>query len=348
MTPPISSSNPVLPAAPPLRIVLAGGSGHIGQILAAHFHSSGHYVTVLSRNPSPAACRVVGWDGAHLGAWTRELDGADALINLAGRSVNCRYSSAHRREIMDSRIGPTRLLGQAVSALERPPRLWLNASTATIYRHHPDRPMDEAGEIGGSEPGAPPAWRFSIEVATRWEEAFFAAAAPHTRKIALRSAIVMDIDRGGPFDLLVRLVRYGLGGASGSGTQFVSWIHQDDFVRAVDFLISHQELAGLVNIAAPNPLPNREFMRALQLACGKKIALPASQWMLEFGAVFLRTETELVLKSRRVVPGRLLESGFHFHFPEWPAAAADLVKRWNLACPDAGPHGPVAPKKVMA
>ena len=172
-------------------------------------------------------------------------------------------------------------------------------------------------------------FRSSVDVARGWEEAFFACDTPNTRKIALRSAMTMSPDRGGIFDVLLRLVRFGLGGASGSGQQFVSWIHYVDFVRAIDYLIANEKLIGCINLAAPEPLPNTEFMSALRKAWGRSIGLPASKWMLEFGAFFLRTETELVLKSRRVIPGRLLAAGFHFQFPKWPAAAEDLVRRWK-------------------
>ncbi len=313
-----------------LRIVLPGGTGQVANILARHFHEQGHSVTVLARKFYAAPWRVVQWDGATLGDWTRELENADVVINLAGRNVNCRYTAVHRREIMESRVRSTRVLGEAVGRLSVAPRVWLNSSTATIYRHAFDRPMDEAtGEIGGNEADAPRSWGFSIQVATAWEETFFAANTPRTRKIALRSSVILSPDRGGIFDVLLRLVRFGLGGTSGSGRQFVSWIHDADFSCAIEFLIAHEELSGIVNVAAPNPLPNSDFMRDLRKAWGARIGLPASKWMLEFGAVFLRTETELVLKSRRVVPGRLLASGFGFQFPEWPAAARDLVRRWR-------------------
>jgi len=314
----------------PLRIILPGGSGQVGTVLARHFQQQGHDVVVLARSARPAPWRVVRWDGKGLGPWTSELENADVVINLAGRSVNCRYTTANRQEILDSRINTTALLGRAISQLARPPRLWLNASTATIYRHIYDRPMDEqSGEIGGNEPDAPPQWRFSIQVATGWEKAFFDAATPNTRKVALRSAIIMSPDRGGVFDLLLRLVRFGLGGAAAGGRQFMSWIHDADFLASVEYLIAHEEFAGAVNIASPNPLPNREFMRGLRQAWGAPMGLPASAWMLEIGSVFLRTETELMLKSRRVVPKRLLDAGFHFRFPDWSAAAKDLVQRWG-------------------
>jgi uncharacterized protein (TIGR01777 family) len=314
----------------PLRIVLPGGSGQVGRLLARHFHDQGHAVTVLSRRPLKMPWRFVYWDGQRSGEWTRELDGADVVINLAGRSVNCRYTAENRQEIMNSRIFSTHAIGQAIARSSRPPALWMNASTATIYRHALDRAMDETtGELGGDEPGAPSTWRFSIQVATRWEETFFSAATPGTRKIALRSAVVMSATRGGAFNLLSNLVRAGLGGKAGSGNQFVSWIHEADFTRAVDFLIAHERLGGCINISSPNPLPNRDFMRSLRRAWGVPIGLPASAWMLEMGAFFLRTETELILKSRRVVPGRLLNAGFQFAFPDWKLATTDLVRHWR-------------------
>jgi uncharacterized protein len=313
-----------------LRLVIVGGSGQVGNILARHFHALRHHVTVISRSAKPRPWRVVPWDGTSVGAWTAELEHANVLINLAGRNVNCRYSDANRREIRASRVQTTRLLGQALGKLTNPPRLWMNASTATIYRHSLDRAMDEeTGEIGGNEPDAPSSWRFSIDVATRWEEAFFAAVTPQIRRVALRGAVIMSPDAGGIFDTLLRFVRLGLGGKAGTGRQFVSWIHEKDFCNAVDFLIEHDELSGVVNLAAPNPLPNRDFMRDLRRAWGTRIGIPANALMLELGAVFLRTETELVLKSRRVVPGRLLHSGFRFQFSEWSAAAQDLVSQWR-------------------
>jgi NAD dependent epimerase/dehydratase family enzyme len=204
---------PTNPTARVMRIVIAGGSGQVGNILGRYFHARGHAVVVLARTTFRAPWRIVAWDGENLRDWVTELEGADAVINLVGRSVNCRYNAANRREILESRIASTRLLGEAIARLSKPPRVWLNASTATIYRHAVDRPMDEKnGEISGQEANAPSSWKFSIEVATRWEETFFAASTPQTRKVALRSAMTMSPDRGGIFDTLLRLVRFGLGG----------------------------------------------------------------------------------------------------------------------------------------
>lgn len=313
-----------------LRIVIPGGSGQVGTILARHLHAQGHLVTVLTRREQDVPGQVILWDGTTLADWVTSLDGADVLINLAGRSVNCRYTAKNRAEIKNSRVATTELLGRALNQLAHPPRLWMNASTATIYRHALDHPMDEAtGEIGGKEHDVPSTWKFSIDVATSWEESFFASNTPNTRKIALRSAMIMSPDRGGIFDQFFRLVRFGLGGAAGSGDQFVSWIHDADFLRSIDYLIAHEELDGPINVAAPNPLPNREFMQVLRRAAGLEIGLPPTRLMLEVATFFHRTETELILKSRRVVPGRLLESGFRFQFPDWPSAARDLVGRYH-------------------
>ena len=227
----------IQPLNSPLRVVLPGGSGHIGQILAHHLQMSGHIVTVLTRSPYSANYCTVHWDGEHLGQWVEHLNGADILINLAGRSVNCRYNAKHRREIHQSRIRSTELIGRAIAGLEHPPALWLNASTATIYRHSLDREMDEAtGQVGGNEPlnhrrSVPDSWNFSVGVAREWEHAFFSAPTPQSRKVALRTAILFAAEPDGPFAFLSRLVRLGLGGTQGNGHQFVSWIHAADFLR---------------------------------------------------------------------------------------------------------------------
>jgi uncharacterized protein (TIGR01777 family) len=313
-----------------MRIIIPGGSGHLGTLLARAFRGDGHDVVVLSRRAAPAPWRVVAWDGRTVGSWISELDGADVVINLAGRSVDCRYTPENRRDIMASRIESTRAVGQAIAACDRPPHSWLQASTATIYAHRYDAPNDELdGIVGGNEPGAPDTWRFSIDVAKAWEAAATEAAraSPHTRLVLLRAAIVMSPERGGAFATLLRLARAGLGGPVAGGGQFMSWVHDHDFVRTLYWLIERTELAGAVNIAAPNPLPYREFMRDLRRAAGMPIGLPATRWMLEIGTWVLRTESELVLKSRRVIPRRLLESGFTFEHPEWGNAVRELVSR---------------------
>jgi len=335
--------NPQLHSIVPLRIVIPGGEGHLGRFLARRFSTQGHLVTTLTRNLSyvataermsasnPNLWKTAIWDGGSLGSWVGTLEHADVVINLAGRSVDCRYTAANRADILRSRVESTAILNKAIQSLRIPPRLWLNASTATIYRHSFDRDMDEcSGELGGNEPDTPESWRFSIEVARRWEDSFFALDTPATRKIALRSAMVMSVEAGGVFEVLLRLVRNGLGGTWGSGRQYMSWIHEEDFLRAVECLIGQEEIEGTVNLAAPSPLPNKQFLSHLRKAWGTSIGLPSTEWMLELGAFFLRTETELLLKSRRVIPGVLLNHGFKFCFPQWPEAASDLVRRWKM------------------
>ena len=312
------------------KIVIIG-AGTMGLAAAYYVAKQGHSVTVIARHPKPAEWHTVTWDASTLGDWAGVFEGADLVINLAGHTVNCRYNEANRRQIKNSRIFTTNLVGQAIARSSHPPRIWMNASTATIYRHALDRPMDElTGEVGGSEPNVPRKWQFSIDVATGWERTLFAADTPRTRRIALRSAMVMSPDAGGVFDTLLWLVRRGLGGPAGSGRQYVSWIHDVDFIRAIEFLIAHEELSGPVNISSPFPLQNWKLMFCLRRAwCTSYIGLPAPRWALAIGAAILRTETELVLKSRRVVPRLLLDSGFEFHFPNWRGASHDLIERWR-------------------
>ena len=309
-----------------LRIVIAGGSGHVGQLLAQHFHDGGNSVTVLSRHPEAAPWKVLFWNGRTPGAWTELLDGADVCINLAGRTVNTRSTPRHREEIYKSRIESTRLLGEVIAQLQTPPRVWLNASTATIYRHALDRGMDEStGEMGGHEPGVPASWSFSVKVGVDWEKAFFDANTPHTRRVALRTSLVMSAQRGSVFDVLSHLVRFRLGGRNGKGTQRVSWIHAQDFIRAVDLFIQDERWSGPVNLAAPAAPTNSEFMLALRDAWKVRVGLPASEWMIRVGTFLLRTEPELVMKSRWVLPGRLQDAGFEFLYPSWPVAVQSLV-----------------------
>ncbi|MEU1121721.1 MULTISPECIES: TIGR01777 family oxidoreductase [unclassified Streptomyces] len=309
-----------------MKIVLPGGTGQVGGVLRRALTAAGHEVVVLTRRPGRDG--EVPWDGRALGPWADEIDGSDVVINLAGRSVSCRYTEENLRAMMDSRVDSARVVGEAIAAARKPPRVWLQMSTATIYAHRFDAPNDEAtGAIGGDEPGLPGYWSYSVDIARNWESEQEHAATPDTRKVALRSAMVMSPDRGGVFDYLLWMARLGLGGPVAGGAQYVSWIHDRDFVRAVEFLIDREEIAGPVNLAAPGPLPHREFMRALRGACGMPVGLPATRWMAEVGAFVLRSDTELLLKSRRVVPGRLRDAGFTFDHGAWPRAAADLVRR---------------------
>ncbi|WP_395741916.1 TIGR01777 family oxidoreductase [Prosthecobacter sp.] len=303
------------------KIILAGGTGFLGAVLEKHFASLGWEVVVLTRKPSRDG--EVAWDGESLGEWCRELEDADAIVNLCGRSVDCRYTPANRRLIMDSRLKPTRAIGEAIARCARPPQVWLNCSSATIYRHTFGTPWDETG--ADFTPTHAVHDEFSLEVIHAWEGAFNTAPAPHTRKVALRTTMVLGHARNSVFPVLRRLARLGLGGRMGSGRQFVSWLHQEDFCRAVEWLVSHEDVSGPVNLAAPNPLTNAEMMGLFRELVGMPAGLPAAEWMLEIGAFFLRTETELILKSRRVIPGKLLAGGFQFRYPTLQAALQNLA-----------------------
>lgn len=308
----------------PPKLILAGGTGFLGNALARYFTAMNWEVIVLTRHPGPAVpgTRQVVWDGETLDIWTQNLEGATAVINLAGRTVDCRYTPANRRLIMDSRVNPTRVLGEAIARCEKPPGVWLNASSATLYRHTFDRAWDETGE--DFTPTAEVRDAFSVEVIRAWENAFHHAITPLTRKVALRTTMVLGHARNSVFPVLCRLARLGLGGRMGRGNQFVSWLHVEDFCRAVEWLITHENMSGPVNLAAPNPLPNAEMMRLFRKLVGAPFGLPATNAMLEIGAFFLRTETELILKSRRVIPGKLLADGFKFQFPSMPEALQNL------------------------
>lgn len=299
-------------------LVIAGANSYLGRAVAQHFVDQAWAVVSLVRRAgtAPAKTQEVLWDGHSLGAWSASLEGAEVLLNLAGRSVNCRYSKKNRQDILRSRVESTRVLGEAIGTLQNPPRLWLNSSTATIYRDAYDRAQDEfQGELGKG---------FSVEIAKAWEQALaISPAAPRVRKVALRTAMVFGPGRGGVGEAFGQIIKQRLGGPAGSGKQYVSWIHLQDFLRALQFIIEHDELDGAVNLAAPDPRPNHEFMRILRQRMKIGLGLPAPEWLLELGAIFKRTETELLLKSRRVWPGRLLQAGFKFQYENWPSVPLD-------------------------
>lgn len=306
------------------KVILAGGSGFLGTVLADYFTARGMEVVILTRSPKTRASliREVIWDGATTSDWIKELEGARALINLAGISVNCRYHARNRKRLLDSRLDSTRVLGEAVARCANPPPVWLNSSTATIYRHTLGPAWDEAGDIGGCAEAKD---IFSVHIATEWERVFNEAPTPHTRKVALRSAMVLGHAQNSVLPNLLRLGRLGLGCSLGCGRQFVSWIHEVDFCRAVEWIIEHTNLDGAVNLASPNPVMNAEFMATIRRVCHAPIGLPAPCWLLEIGAFILRTETELLIKSRRVVPGKLLADGFAFRHPHLLPAIEQLV-----------------------
>lgn len=306
-------------------VVVVGANGFLGRYLCRHLARNGREVVAVGRRRTgwSGDGMFLPWDGAPTGSWALALEGAEAVVNLAGRSVNCRYSARNRREILESRVATTQAVAAAVAACKVPPRVWLNASTATIYRHAEDREMDEwTGEAGSG---------FSVEVAQAWEDAFFGARVPaRTRKVALRTGMVLANEKGSVFDRLAGLATVGLGGAMAGGRQRVSWIHMADFLSAVDWLIDRRDLDGAINLTAPVAPANREMMAVFRELCGMPFGLPAARWMLATGAWFLRTEPELVLKSRWVTPTRLLASGFRFHWPQLAGAVEDLARRPGL------------------
>ena len=300
------------------RLILTGASGYLGRALIRYLGVQGHQITVISRhNPQIEGAAFVAWDGVAMGEWARALEGAGAVINLAGRTVNCRYNAENKAQILDSRVQTTQLIGRAIAECQSPPRVWLQAASATIYRDARDREMNEnTGEIGSG---------FSVEVCQAWEKTLFEApVGAQTRRVALRLAMVFGAPRGGVYDAFEVLVKLGFGGPMAGGGQWVSWIHLEDFARAVAFLLGG-ELDGPVNIAAPHPVTNVQFLSTLRQTLGVPYALPTARWQLEIGALAGRTETELLLKSRRVVPGKLLEAGFSFDYPTWKSAAREIV-----------------------
>ena len=291
------------------KIIIAGGTGFTGDYLTKKFTSLGYKVIIISRQKDH-----INWNDTT--AITTALENSEMLINLAGKSVDCRYNEKNKREIYDSRINTTKILGDAILKCKNPPEIWINSSTATIYRHALDRPMTEStGEIGSG---------FSVNVATNWEKTFFGFNLPATRQVALRMAIVLG-KKGGVLKPLKNLVRLGMGGKQGSGNQMFSWIHIDDLFNIITFIQTHHELSGVFNTAAPNPVNNKSLMQLLRNNMGVKIGLPIPRWMLQIGAVIIKTETELILKSRWVIPEQLLNAGFQFTYSNMDEALKNIL-----------------------
>ena len=304
------------------KIVIAGGSGYLGRFAAAAFLEQGYEVITLARGKFRGLKegeKYELWDAKSTGPWEQALANADVLLNLAGRTVNCRYTPKNRQEILSSRVLSTVALGEAIARLPaaQRPKVWLNASTATIYRHAVDRAQDEeTGDIGKG---------FSVEIAKAWEAAFLKYKNLGPRMVALRMAMVFGKGTGGVYEAYRNIVRMGLGGRAGSGDQYVSWLHSADYVGMLLWTVENPRIEGAMNLSSPEPRPNKEFMRALRRSQNASFALPAPEWMLEVGAIFLRTETELLLKSRRVIPQRLLASGYRMKYPKLEAALQDLA-----------------------
>jgi len=302
------------------KIIIAGGSGYLGSGLVNYFRDQASDIVILSRQPkeTDSHVRTVVWNASSFGEWTSELENADVIINLTGKSVDCRYSEQNKKQILNSRLDSTAIIGKAIQQCKTPPRIWINASSATIYKASFDKFMTESkGDIGDD---------FSMTVCKKWEEVFNQFQLPQTRKVILRTSIVLG-NRGGALVALKNLVKVGFGGIQGDGKQFVSWIHEYDFCRIVDWIIQNQTTTGAYNATAPNPVTNFDFMSALRRIMKMPVGLPLPKWLLTFGANLIGTETELVLKSRKVISERLLESTFQFEFPTVELALNDLLLR---------------------
>jgi uncharacterized protein (TIGR01777 family) len=304
------------------RLVIPGGSGFLGLQLARFFAQKGWDVIILSRSEKPSYGKVkfVQWDGKILGDWAKEIDGADAVVNMAGRTVNCRYNDKNKKQILDSRIDSTAILGKAIAEAVKKPSLWINSSSATIYEDtRGDLPPNDEynGKLGND---------FSPGICKAWEKEFTVAEVPEVRRVALRTAIVIGKEPGGALEYLINLTKLWLGGTQGGGDQFISWVHLRDFARVVEFVIEKEHISGVINCAAPNPVTNKDFMAKLRKSLGRSWGLPVPNFLLEIGVVLLRTQTELVLKSRKVVSKRLEEEGFKFDFNTLDEAFEEICK----------------------
>jgi uncharacterized protein (TIGR01777 family) len=311
------------------KIVIAGGTGFIGESLVEYF-SSNNEVIVLTRgiknvqtnlfrnkrDPHDVdSVKYIRWDAHHQGDWANALEGADIIINLCGKTVNCRYSEKNKKEIFDSRTYSTAALGEAIRNAKDPPKLWINSSSATIYRHATDRSQDEfTGEIEDD---------FSVQVCKLWEKTFFDIRTPFTRKVALRMAVTLGY--GGVIVPYFNLLKFGLGGYQGNGRQMYSWVHITDTCRIIEWVANHGEMEGVYNCCSPAPVTNTVFMKTLQKVTGHRFGLPAYTWMLKAGARLIGTEIELLLKSRWVLPTRLLQSGYNFQFVQIEDAFKEIV-----------------------
>ena len=309
-----------------MKIILAGGTGYLGNLLVSHYLNTEHEIVIFSRSKRRSFdnIRFIRWDAQTFkGEWKQELVNADVLINLCGRTVNCKYNEENKREILNSRVLSTRILGKAIKEVEVNDEfnlhLWINFSSATIYKHSLDKDMtEEGGEIGEG---------FSVGICNSWEHEFYTSLySEKIRKVALRLAMVMGKDDG-PLVPLLGLSKLGLGGKQGNGSQYVSWLSEDDFTGIIDFIVSNEEILGSVNACSPNPEPNYLFMTHVRKAVNRKWGMNLSNWMLEVGAFFMQTETELVKKSRRVVPQLLIQKGYRFKYPRFENYVSQLVKK---------------------
>ena len=301
------------------KLIIAAGTGFLGQILVEFYKNNFTEIVVLTRGKSEIKQNIkyVNWDAKTLNGWETELESSDVIINLAGKSVDCRYTDANKKEILSSRIDSTKIIGEAILQCKNPPKNWLNSSTSTIYRHSEDKEMtEENGEIGDD---------FSMNIAKSWEKVFFEMQTPQTLKTALRTSIVLG-KNGGAFKPIKLLTQLGLGGKQGNGNQFISWIHELDFSRAIDFILD-KEMTGVVNLISLKPTKNKDFMQLLRKEMKMPFGLPTPTFLLKIGAKIIGTETELVLKSRNVIPERLLKNGFKFEFDTLEKTFKNLLQK---------------------
>ncbi len=296
-----------------MKIIIAGGTGFLGESLEQFFLNKNYDVKILTRHPKRK--NEIFWDAKTIGVWKNELENSDVIINLTGKSVDCRYDDKNKKEIHDSRINSTKLLQQAIDQCQNPPKIWLNASSATIYVHSETHLNTESNGIIGDD--------FSMNICKSWEKEFFKAENPNMRKVALRTSIVLG-KNGGAFPKFQQITKLGLGGKQGSGYQQMSWIHIDDFCEAVNFIVENENLKGAINITAPNPLSNEKMMKQLREKFKFPFGIPSPVWLLEIASIFIKTETELMLKSRNVYPEILLENRFQFQYDTFEKALKNL------------------------
>ena len=314
------------------KIIIAGGTGFIGQEMTKYFGKENNII-ILTRKTEDSKnnrnrynllmkddlrqVQFIKWDGKTIGEWTKELENADLVINLAGRTVNCRYNKKNKKEIFDSRTDSVKVIGKVIRQCSSPPKLWINASSATIYRHATDKPQDElSGEFQDD---------FSVQVCKLWEKIFFDQITPHTRKVALRMAITLGA--GGVLIPYFNLLKLGLGGKQGSGKQMYSWVHIEDTCRMLEWITENQLIEGVYNCSSPNPVTNKEFMETLRKTTGVKFGMPAYEWMLKIGVMIIGTPTELILKSRWVLPTKILETGFSFKYTLLKDALIEIISK---------------------
>ncbi len=299
------------------KLIIAGGTGALGSAIVSHYLRTGAEIVVLTRNGKPAHdhVRYVQWDARTLGEWTKELEAATAVINLVGKSVNCRYTDKNKAEIIRSRTDATEAIGKAIQQATVPPEIWINAGSAAIFGNAGDIIKTENSLVGDG---------FSPEVCKRWEAAFHRYDTPNTRKVFLRIGIVIQSE-GGILRPFINLARFGLGGRIGSGEQYLSWIHEHDFVNLVDWVIGHGHLQGILHASSPNPIKNKDFMKSIRKKLKVPFGLPNYEWSTRLGARLIGTEAELVLSGRRVVSTRLEEEGFVFRYPGFSDALLSLT-----------------------